>query len=212
MCGLLQCFGAGKSIEMTAQDTGLHRNVVGPLLDRLRMAAALVAEDLRDHTIFQNCQLEADETLIRKQKVYQVRPDGSKVRIGTRHRSVICLTQRGSTKQFMYMCEPKFVPVSASGKPSPPSLPTVALVLPLLSKHFGEYVELHTDGAEDYDSACKILQEEGHKVVQDHVMHRKHQWSAFGRHIVCEDWEGCDLAVKNDEGVRRIRVVKGTES
>ena len=45
--GLLQCFGAGKSVEVTAQDTGLHRNTVGPLLDRLRMTATLVAEEQR---------------------------------------------------------------------------------------------------------------------------------------------------------------------
>jgi hypothetical protein len=211
VCGVLQCFAAGKSPEVTSMDTGLHRTTVGPLLDRLRMAATLVAEDQREHMIFENCQVEANETVVRKEKVYATLPDKSKVRTGTIHHSVICLTQRGSTKQLMYLCEPKEVAIAASGKPSPPALPSVALVLPMLAKHFGNFVVLHTDGAPAYASACAKLQEEGFSVVQDHVVHSQQQWSAFGRHVVDDTWEGCDFALVNENGERRIRVIKGTQ-
>ena len=65
---------------------------------------------------------------------------------------------RGSTKQVVYFCEPKYVPVSEkTGKPSPPSLPTTDLVLPLPSKHFDKRVVLHTDGAEAYRAAVEAL-------------------------------------------------------
>ena len=111
----------------------------------------------------------------------------------------------------MYSCEPKFVPVDQRGKPSPPSLPTCDLVLPMLTKHFGEFVVLHTDGADAYRSCCAKLQSEGFTVVQDHVVHSQGQWSAFGRHAVGEDWESCCFALINDKGERRIRVIKGTQ-
>ena len=192
-------------------DTGLHRTTVGPLLDRIRMASALVAQDTRDHVVFECCQLEADETVVRKEKVYRKQTNGSKVRTGTIHHSVLCLTQRGSTKQVMYLCEPKFVAVAASGKPSPPALPSVQLLLPVVSKHFGQFVALHSDGAEAYAAVCKKLREEGFTVVQDHVVHSAQQWTAFGKHVVGADWEGCDFALMNDDGQRRIRVIKGTQ-
>jgi hypothetical protein len=163
--------------------------------------------------VFENCQVEADESVIRKEKVYDHRPDGTKVRTGTIHHSVICLTQRGSTKLLAYLCEPKFVPVAASGKPSAPALPSVELVLPLLSKHFGKWIVFHTDGAAAYTAACKCLQGEGFTVVHDHVVHSKGQWTAFGQHDVSmwDDWEGCDLVSQNADGKRRIRVIKGCQ-
>ena len=65
--GVLQCFGKGASVEITAQDTGLHRTTVGPLLDRLRMAACLVAEDQRAGVVFEHCQVGADESVVRKE-------------------------------------------------------------------------------------------------------------------------------------------------
>ena len=115
--------------------------------------------------------------------------------------------------QVMYMCEPKIVPVAASGKPSPPSLPTKDLVFPLLKKHFGKNVVLHTDGAEAYEQACKQLQAEGFKVVHDAVIHSKGQYTAFGRHEVADDegWESLTLAGRNDHGELRIRVIKGSQ-
>ena len=41
--GVIQAFAGGKNTEVASMDTGLHRNTVRPLLDRLRMAAAMVA-------------------------------------------------------------------------------------------------------------------------------------------------------------------------
>ena len=137
---------------------------------------------------------------------------GNRIRTGTTHHSVICLTQRGSTKTVMYMCEPKFVPVDAHGKPSAPPLPTTETVLLLLRKHFGQNVVLHTDGAEAYEAACKMLKSEGFTVVHDSVIHSKGQFTAFGRHAVAEDgWESCELVSRNPKGELRIRVVKGTQ-
>jgi hypothetical protein len=210
---LLESFAASKSPEESSIDTGLNRDTVRHLLDRLRMASALVAVDQRQELTFDDCQIEADETVVRKERVYAQEPGGPKVRTGTWHHSVICLTQRGSTKQVMYMCEAKFVAVAQSGKPSAPSLPSVDLVLPLLSTHFGRYVVLHTDGADAYRSACEQLKAEGYLVVQDHVVHSKGQYSAFGRHDVSADdrWESCSFALLNPDGERRIRVIKGTQ-
>lgn len=194
-------------------DTGLYRNNVRHLLDRLRIASALVAQEQREKTIFSDCQVEADESVVRKERVYEINSEGNKIRTGTIHHSVICLTQRGSTKQVLYLCEPKFVPVSASGKPSPPALPSTDLVLPMLTKHFGQHVVLHTDGAEAYAAACAALKSEGFSVVHDHVVHSVGQFSAFGRHDVTGDegWESCDFALTNDVGERRIRVIKGCQ-
>ena len=162
--------------------------------------------------MFESCQAEAAETVVRKERIYIVKPTGEKVRIGTRHHSVICLTQRGSTKTVMYMVEPKFVPVDDRGKPPPPSLPSTKLVLPLLRKHFGNFVVLHTDGAEAYSGACEMLRHEGYTVVPDSVIHSHGQCTAFGRHAVTgTDWAGCDIAVPNDIGELRIRVIKGNQ-
>ena len=66
-----------------------------------------------------------------------------KERTGTIHHSVICLTQRGSTRSVTYFAEPKFVPVDGKGKPSPPAPPHTEMVLPLLRQHFGDHVVLH---------------------------------------------------------------------
>lgn len=158
-------------------------------------------------------QVEADETVVRKEKVYEDLPDGGKKRTGTWHHSILGLTKRGSTKTVLYMCEPHFVPVDKNGKPSPPKLPTVDLVLPVLSKHFGNFVVLHTDGADAYRSACQHLRREGYTVVQDHVVHSRGQYTAFGRHDVTDNpaWEACEFAVVGLHGQRRIRVEKGTE-
>lgn len=209
--GILQCFAASKSPEQASMDTGLNRDTCGLLLDRVRLASAQVTKHQRESLVFELCQVEADETVVRKEKVYKQLPDGGKERTGTVHHSVICLTQRGSTKQVMYMCEPNFVPVAESGKPSPPSLPSIDLVLPMMSKHFGDFVVLHTDGADAYRAACEHLKHEGYLVVQDHVVHSKAQWSAFGRHEVDDKWESCFFALPNDEGQRRIRVIKGSQ-
>ena len=192
--------------------TGLHRNTVGPLLDRLRMTAALVAQEKREHIIFEDCQVEANESVVRKERVYDT-ADGQQ-RVGTIHHSVVALTRRGSTQTVAYLCEPKYVPVNEeTGKPSPPSLPSTALVLPLLTRHLGNRVVLHTDGAEAYAAAIKQLQEEGWAVVHDNVVHSHGQWTAFGRHNVTEvpGWECCEFALTDDFGQRRIRVEKGTQ-
>jgi hypothetical protein len=211
--GLLSCFASSKNIEATSMDIGLSRDSVGPLFDRLRMAATLVVQDQREHLVFEDCQVEADETVVRKEKVYDTAADGARRRVGTRHHSVITLTQRGSTRQVCYLMEPRFVPVDSRGKPSPPALPSVELVLPMLSKHFGKHVVLHTDGADAYRSACEQLKKEGYSVVQDHVVHSQGQYTAFGRHDVSGDpgWEGCTFAQKNSKGERRIRVIKGCQ-
>ena len=207
--GILECFAASKSPEQSAMDTGLNRDTCRHLLDRLRMASALVAQNQRDTMVFESCQVEADETVVRKERVCEPAEGGGRVRSGTIHHSVICLTQRGSTKQLMYMCEPKFVRVDSNGKPSPPSLPSVELVLPMLSKHFGDCVVLHTDGADAYRSACEQLRKEGYSVVQDHVVHSHGQWTAFGRHDVSEDpkWESCVFAQLNDQGERLAKLI-----
>ena len=125
---------------------------------------------LDEGLVFEDCQVEADETVIRKGRVYKTLPIGEKRHIGTIHHSIIGLTQRGSTKTVVYMAEPHVVPVDAKGKPSPPSLPTTHLVLPLLTKHFGKFVMLRTDGAEAYRSAREHLKKEGYKVAQDSVI------------------------------------------
>ena len=210
--GLCHCFGAAKSPETTSMDTGLHRTTVGLLLDRLRIATTLVAEAKRASLEFEDCQLEANETVVRKERVYEDSADGKR-RVGTWHHSVVALTRRGSTQGVAYLCEPKFVPVDDSGKPSPPSLPSVALVLPILSRHLGNRVVLHTDGAEAYSAACTQLRTEGWAVVHDHVVHSQGQYTAFGRHIVTEEpeWAACDFALVGEDGERRIRVEKGTQ-
>ena len=212
VAGVLHCFGTSKGVDPTSSDTGLGRDTIGLLFDRLRMAASLVAQHHRDSVVFESCQVEADETVIRKERVYMATSNG-RVRVGTIHHSVIALTQRGSTRMVVYMSEPRFVPVSDSGKPSPPPLPTIALIQPLLSKHLGKFVILHTDGAEAYAAVCKSLQAEGLQVVHDSVVHSQGQYTAFGRHDVSHDpeWEHCDFALLNDRGERRVRVIKGTQ-
>ena len=45
--GIVACFGSGKDTELTALDTGISRQVIGFLLDRLRTAAVLVTEHAR---------------------------------------------------------------------------------------------------------------------------------------------------------------------
>eukprot|EP00973_Karenia_brevis_P052552 7299744-Karenia_brevis.AAC.1 len=70
--GVVQCFAASKSVEQTAMDTGLNRNTAGELLDRLRMASCLVASHQRATVKFSHCQVEADETVVRKERTYSV--------------------------------------------------------------------------------------------------------------------------------------------
>jgi hypothetical protein len=101
---------------MTALDSGLGRSTARTLFDGLHMAATLVARAHRESVVFEKCQVEADETVVRKEKVYEEKPGQPKRRIGTIHHSVSGLTQRGSTKQVLYLCEPKIVPVDAKGK------------------------------------------------------------------------------------------------
>ena len=196
--GVLAGFAASKSNEQIAFDTGLSRRVVGDLLDRLRMAATLVVQSQRDELVFSNCQVEADETVVRKERIYEIGPDGTKRRSGTIHHSVLGLMQRGSTKAVLYFAEPKFVPVAENGKPSPPSLPTTSLVLPMLAKHFGKWVVLHTDGAEAYAAACRLMRLDGFSVRHDSVAHSRGQFTAFGRHDVSDDpnWEGAILCTR----------------
>ena len=212
-CSVLHCFGQAKDLETTSSDTGLSRKTVHALLDRLRLAATWVADFQRETLIFEDCQVEADETIIRKERVYETLPNGKKCRTGTIHHSIIGRTQGVSTKTVVYMAEPHFVPVDAKGKPSPPSLPTTHLILPLLTKHFGKFVILHTDGAEAYRSACEHLKREGYKVVQDSVVHSQGQYTAFGRHDLSSDaeWEGCTFAGRGPNGQLRIRVAKGSQ-
>lgn len=86
--GVLRSFGACKSVEQASIDTGLSRETIGPLYDRLRMAAALVAESQRESVVFEGCQVKADETVIRKEKVYEA-TENSRKRVGTIHHSVM---------------------------------------------------------------------------------------------------------------------------
>ena len=82
----------------------------------------------------------------------------------------------------------------------------------MLAKHFGNYVILHTDGAEAYAAAIQKLKDEGCTVLHDSVIHSQGQYTAFGRHDVTgTDWEGCDMAVPNEQGEVRIRVIKGSQ-
>ena len=210
--GVLCCFAAKSDVESSAVLTGLGRKVQRHLFDRLRMAATMVMEERRKAMVFENCQVEIDESVIRKEKVY-AEVNGAKVRTGTWHHAVVALTKRGSTKTVLYLCKPKFVPVSASGKPSAPPLPTTSMALRILSKHLGKWVVVHTDGAEAYASAVARLKSEGFAIVHDFVVHSNHQYTAFGRHDVSEhsQWDHCDFAVMNEDGERRIRVIKGTE-
>ena len=53
--GLAQAFSTAKSPETTAVDCGLERNGVRHMLDRLRIASALVAEHQRENVVFDNC-------------------------------------------------------------------------------------------------------------------------------------------------------------
>ena len=212
--GVLFSFAAQKDIQATAMDTGLGRKVVGELFDRLRMAACMIATDHREAVLFENCQIEADETVIRKERVYEkAEKDMPRKRIGTYHHSIIGLTKRGSTLSVLYMCEPAFVAVDSNGKPGPPKPPSGSLARALLAKHLGNFVVLHTDGAKAYSSACKRLVAEGFTVVQDSVNHSDAQWVAFGRHDLTDeaDWEQCEFALKNDRGEVRIRVLKGCQ-
>ncbi len=70
-------------------DTGLNRKVVGELYDRLRMAAALVAEDQRDNVVFNDCQVECDECVIRKERVFKKLANGKRERTGTIRSAVL---------------------------------------------------------------------------------------------------------------------------
>ena len=210
--GMLLSFAASKNIEATAIDTGLHRSTVGELFDRLRMAACLVAEDQRDRLVFSNCQIEIDESVIRKERVYDKTGIGRK-RVATIHHSVLVMSQRGSTRQVLYVMEPKRVEVDAQGKPGPPPPPSDAMVVQVLLKHLGDFVVVHTDGAPAYRSACARLVAEGFMIVHDYVVHSDHQYTAFGRHDLTgvEGWEHCEFAIVNEQGQRRIRVIKGVE-
>ena len=211
--GILLCFAAKLDVESTAIVTGLNRKTVRHLFDRLRMAATLVVQSSRETMVFENCQVEIDESVIRKEKVYETTVGGGKVRTGTVHHSVVAMTKRGSTKTILYFCQPKFVRVAESGKPSAPPLPTTAMALMVLAKHLGNFVVVHTDGAEAYASAVARLKAEGFVLVHDYVVHSKHQFTAFGKHDVSEhaEWDHCDFALVNKQGERRIRVIKGTE-
>ena len=60
-CGIVHCFGLAKDVETTSSDTGLSRRTVGPLLDRLRLASALVGECQRKGLVSEDGQEEADE-------------------------------------------------------------------------------------------------------------------------------------------------------
>ena len=203
-----------KNIETTSVDTGLHRTNVELYFDRLRMAAALVAEKQRDDLVFKNCQLEADESVVRKERVYDSPPPGvARTRIGTWHHSVVILTKRGSTQQLLYMCRPKFVAVDKRGKPGPPALPTNEFAVHLLSKHLGGFVVLHTDGAQAYSCACERLRQEGWRVLHDSVIHSDHQYTAFGRHDLSgvAEWEQCTMVMVGQNGERRICVSKGCQ-
>ena len=104
-------------------------------------------------------------------------------------------------------------PWTPEARPSPPALPSAELALPVLSKHFGKHVVLHTDGADAYRSACEQLQKEGYSVVQDHVVHSQGQYTAFGRHDVSggQGWEECTFVQENSKGERRVRGMKGCQ-
>jgi hypothetical protein len=60
--GVLQCFSVCKTPEQTSQNTCLNWDTCLQLLDRLRMASSLVAQDQRDNVVFAKCQVEADES------------------------------------------------------------------------------------------------------------------------------------------------------
>ena len=76
--GILHCFATGNSVEVASMDTRLNRDTCQILLDKLRMASALVAVEHRQNVVFTGCQVEADESVVRKEKVYDVKDDGSK--------------------------------------------------------------------------------------------------------------------------------------
>ncbi len=108
--GVLHSFASMKNNEATSMDIGLGRKVVGELFDRLRMASCLLAVHHRDATVFEHCQIEVNETVVRKERLYEARGPGEpRKRIGTKHHCIVGLTQRGSTKTVMYMCAPKEV-------------------------------------------------------------------------------------------------------
>ena len=71
----MQGFAAPKNTEQTAMDTGLTRNTVGPLLERLRMVATLVSQRGREDIKFEHCEVEADGAVVRKERVYEGRAD-----------------------------------------------------------------------------------------------------------------------------------------
>ena len=50
-CGVVQCFPAGKSVEIASQDTGLYRGTVGGLFDRLRIAVTLLVQQQREEVV-----------------------------------------------------------------------------------------------------------------------------------------------------------------
>ena len=135
--------------------------------------------------VFEDCQLELNEAVARKAKVYEGQES-----VGTYHHSVIAITKRGSTKSVCYFCEPKFVPVDENGKPSAPPLPTTALASAVMSRHIGNWVVIHTDGAEAYASAIARLADEGFAVLHDYVGPSNGQYSAFGRHDVTDHGAG----------------------
>ena len=147
------------------------------------MAATLVGQNERERTKFEHCQVEADETAIRKERIYEVGEGGTKKLVGTKHHSVMCLTGRGSTQTVVYGSEPVFVPVDKNRKQSRPPLPTTELVLPMLSRHFGDCVVLHTDGA---DASSRLRTTEGGCGAQSGPVHsfrltRCHWRSAMGK-------------------------------
>ena len=64
--GIAHCFARSKNPEDASCDTGLSRDTCQVLLDKMRMASALVAIDQRKQTTFDTCQVEADESVVRK--------------------------------------------------------------------------------------------------------------------------------------------------
>jgi len=84
-----------------------------------------------------------DETAVRKVPTYGA--DG--VRTGTTHYPVFGMRQRGSRKTVLYMMQPKWVPVSEAGKPSPCPQPSDDELEPWIDLHIGDFVVIHTDGA-----------------------------------------------------------------
>ena len=165
-----------------------------------RCAEAHRGAKMRNAVVFsgtqeQPAEVELDETLVKKQAVYE-----GNVKVGTYHHCVFGMRKRGSRQTVLYLMEPRFVPVKisdGSGSSFPP--PSVEELRGFLMTHVGDWTVLHCDGARAYPGLLEQLLQNASCVFVDQVNHGQQQWTRFQRHTT-----------STAGGIAKIRVTCGT--